>query len=107
MQGDNYIGEVCGLTNIAIPSKVTSISGSAFWGTAIESLVILDSVTEIGKYAFRDCTALKKVTINGTVIGEFMFVSCTKLSNFTIGSKLKKIGSNVFNYCSLSARAGV
>lgn len=72
MQGDNYIGEVCGLTNIAIPSKVTSISGSAFWGTAIESLVILDSVTEIGKYAFRDCTALKKVTINGTVIGEFM-----------------------------------
>ncbi len=100
MQGDNYIGEVCGLTNIAIPSKVTSISGSAFWGTAIESLVILDSVTEIGKYAFRDCTALKKVTINGTVIGEFMFVSCTKLSNFTIGSKLKKIGSNVFNYCS-------
>lgn len=28
-----------------------------------------------------------------------MFVSCTKLSTFNIGSKLKKIGSNVFNYC--------
>lgn len=43
---------------------------------------------------------MKSVTINGTVIGEFMFVSCTKLSTFNIGSKLKKIGSNVFNYCS-------
>lgn len=99
MQGDGYVNTVYGLTEITIPSSVTSIGGSAFWGSAISSLVIPESVTEIGKYACRDCAALKSVTINGTVIGEFMFVSCTKLSTFNIGSKLKKIGSNVFNYC--------
>ncbi|MBQ6944210.1 MAG: leucine-rich repeat domain-containing protein [Ruminococcus sp.] len=100
MQGDGYVSTVYGLTEITIPSGVTSIGGSAFWGSAISSLVIPESVTEIGKYVCRDCAALKNVTVNGTVIGEFMFVSCIKLSTFNIGSKLKKIGSNVFNYCS-------
>lgn len=100
MQGDGYTGTVYGLTEITIPSKVTSIAASAFWGTAIESLVIPATVTEIGKYACRDCAALRSVTVNGTVIGEYMFVSCIRLSTFNISSKLKKIGSNVFNYCS-------
>lgn len=100
MQGDGYVSTVYGLTEITIPSGVTSIGGSAFWGSAIGSLVIPESVSEIGKYACRDCATLKNVTINGTIIGEYMFVSCTKLSTFNIGSKLKKIGSNVFNYCS-------
>lgn len=100
MQGDGYVNTVYGLSEITIPSGVTSIGGSAFWGSAIQNLVIPASVTEIGKYACRDCAALKSVTINGTVIGEYMFVGCTKLSTFNIGSKLKKIGSNVFNYCS-------
>lgn len=100
MQGDGYTGTTYGLKEITIPSKVTSIAASAFWGSAIESLVIPASVTEIGKYACRDCAALKSVTINGTVIGEYMFVSCIRLSTFNISSKLKKIGSNVFNYCS-------
>lgn len=100
MQGDGYVSTVYGLTEITIPSGVTSIGGSAFWGSAISSLVIPETVSEIGKYACRDCAALKSVTVSGTVIGEFMFVSCTKLSTFNIGSKLKKIGSNVFNYCS-------
>ena len=99
MQGDGYVNTVYGLTEITIPSGVTSIGGSAFWGSAIQSLVIPASVTEIGKYACRDCAALKSVTVNGTVIGEYMFVSCTKLSTVNISSKLKKIGSNVFNYC--------
>ncbi len=101
MQGDGYVSTVYGLTEINIPSGVTSIGGSAFWGSAIQNLVIPASVTGIGKYACRDCAALKSVTINSTVIGEFMFVSCTKLSTVNISSKLKKIGSNVFNYCSV------
>ena len=100
MQGDGYVDTVYGLTEITIPSKVSSIADSAFWGTAIESLTIPESVTEIGQYVCRDCSNLKSVTVNGTVIGEYMFVSCIRLSSFTIGKKLKKICSNAFNYCS-------
>ena len=100
MQGDGYANTVYGLTEITIPSKVTTIGENAFLSSAIKSLVIPASVTEIGKYAFRDCATLKSVTVNNSVIGEFMFVNCSKLSSFTIGTKLKKIGSNVFNYCS-------
>ncbi|MBQ3138104.1 MAG: leucine-rich repeat domain-containing protein [Ruminococcus sp.] len=100
MQGDGYVDTVYGLTEITIPSKVTTIADSAFWGTAIESLTIPESVTEIGQYVCRDCSKLKSVTVNGTVIGEYMFVSCIRLSSFIIGKKLKKICSNAFNYCS-------
>ena len=100
MQGDGYIDTVYGLTEITIPSKVTTIADSAFWGTAIESLTIPETVTEIGQYVCRDCSKLKSVTMNGTVIGEYMFVSCIRLSSFIIGKKLKKICSNAFNYCS-------
>lgn len=100
MQGDGYVDTVYGLTGITIPSKVSSIADSVFWGTAIESLTIPEAVTEIGQYVCRDCSNLKSVTVNGTVIGEYMFVSCIRLSSFTIGKKLKKICSNAFNYCS-------
>ena len=48
------------LTSIVIPNSVTSIGGFAFKGcTSLTSIVIPNSVTSIGKYAFSDCDSLK------------------------------------------------
>ena len=48
-----------------IKDGVTAIGYFAFSGYESESLTIPASVTSIGRYAFKDCTALKKVTYTG------------------------------------------
>ena len=50
------------ITNVKIPSSVTSIASSAFEGcVGLASIEIPNSVTSIGSSAFRDCTNLKTV----------------------------------------------
>jgi hypothetical protein len=99
MSGDPRVGYVHGLTNVTIPSRVTKLGSGAFWGSAIESLTIPASVTEIGKYLCRECTHLMSVRINSNLIGAYMFTSCENLKSFSVSSKLQKIGECIFTYC--------
>lgn len=52
-------------------------------GTEIKDLVIPDSVTSIGDYAFSECSSLKSVTIPSSLasIGYTSFTGCTNLSS--------------------------
>ncbi|MBR5395071.1 MAG: leucine-rich repeat domain-containing protein [Bacteroidaceae bacterium] len=52
-----------GLTEISIPSSVTSIGSSAFGRCGLTSIVIPHNVTEIGNMAFDGCNNLTTVTI--------------------------------------------
>ena len=66
---------------------------------SIKKIVIGDSITEIGKYAFDGLKAATTVTIGEKVkkIGNYAFKGCKKLKTFTFkGDKLKTIGSNAF-----------
>lgn len=74
-------------TNVTIPSEVdgytvTSIRQLAFMGSKIQSLVIPDSITEIGPGAFFRCSRLKYITIPDSVtyIGEDAFSNTLWLS---------------------------
>lgn len=60
-----------------------------------------DSVTEIGWHAFRDCAALKAVTIPAGVkkIGENAFTGCTSLASLTIADGVREIGDFAFLDC--------
>ena len=53
--------------------------------TSIET-VILEGVTEIGNYAFRNCTSLRSATIPDSVtsIGEGIFSGCTSLESASL-----------------------
>lgn len=71
------------VTEIEIPYGVTKIEERAFamCENLSGSLVIPDSVTEIGKEAFFGCSSLTSVTIgeNVSTIGQWAFESCKKL----------------------------
>lgn len=51
-------------------------------------------VTEIGEYAFKDCTRLKRVVLPDTIrrIGEFAFKDCSRLTELSIPDTVSEIG---------------
>ncbi len=72
------------------------------WGSGIESVVIENGVTTIGKYAFYKCDDLISITIPDTVtsIGSSAFSGCSKLTSVTIPDSVTSIGSYAFEDCS-------
>ena len=97
-----------GLTSVIIPNSVTTIGDYAFYVcTGLTSVVIPNSVTTIGKYAFKSCTGLTSVTIPNSVttIGDWAFKECTGLTtlNFNaINCSGFVYGYNPFNGCPIS-----
>lgn len=75
--------ECTALTSVTIPNSVTEIGTNAFESTALTSVVIPDSVTIINGQAFSRCTALTSVVIGRAVteIGFYAFDRCTALSS--------------------------
>ena len=91
-----------GLTSVIIPNSVTTIGDYAFYVcTGLTSVIIPNSVTTIGEYAFNNCTGLTSVTIPASVttICEGVFKSCTGLTSVTIPNSVTTIGDWAFNEC--------
>ena len=68
--------------------------------TAITSIVLPDSLTNIAPMAFSGCTALTAVTLPDslTTVGMQAFNGCTALENVSLGN-VKKIANNAFSGC--------
>jgi hypothetical protein len=66
-----------------------------------EVVVMPDSVTNIGDYAFYDCSGLTSVTIPDSVtsIGIGAFYGCSGLTSVTIPDGVTSIGSDAFWGC--------
>ena len=97
-----FIG--CSLTSIIIPDSVTNIGRNAFQScTSLTSITIPDSVAWIRFEAFMYCSSLTSITIPDSVtsIGRNAFQSCTSLTSITFGtnSKLTSIGLESFLFC--------
>ena len=91
-----------GLTSITIPNSVTSIGNYAFSGcTGLTSVEIGNSVKSIGECAFKDCSGLTSIEIPNSVtsIGDWTFYECTGLTSITIPNSVTSIGKSAFSGC--------
>ncbi len=85
-----------------IPNGVTDIGDYAFYDcSGLTSVTIPDSVTNIGNYAFCDCLGLTNAAIAHGVsnIGVAAFCFCTNLTNVTIPGSVSNIGNYAFFGC--------
>ena len=96
----------CTDTDIVVPlsyneKPVTAILDNAFKQTNITSIVLPNSITNIGEDAFYFCSKLERVNIpTDTVsIGSAAFCGCKKLTNIHIPQKVTSIGFLAFRMC--------
>lgn len=107
---NNLITEIVDYPNYSeaefysVPQSVTSIGEYAFSGDvpSLKTIIIPDTVTEIGNGAFMDFFSLDYIYIPDSVteIGDDAFSGCSELDSITIPYSVTKIGDSTFRYCS-------
>ena len=94
------------ITKIIIPSSVTVLDAYFDGCLALETVVFPENISiPISASLFRNCTALKSVTlpITLTEIGNSMFENCSSLINvnFPSDNQIETIGADAFKNCAL------
>ena len=114
------------LKSVNIPHTVTSIEREAFMNSGIRSIVIPESISELGWCIFKGCKALTSVTLSDSLesigseafndcdgltmiafpetlenIGDRAFIGCDGLTSITIPESVNSIGKNAFKNCSI------
>lgn len=90
------------LTDVTLPSTVTSIGRRAFcYDRALTNLNIPDGVTIIDESAFYQCTKLTGITLPSALLtlGEGAFANCQGLTSIDLPSGLQKISNLAFSQC--------
>ena len=90
------------IKNVVIKDGVTNIGSYAFCDCSrLTSVVIPNSVTSIGNLAFYYCSSLTSVTIPNSVtsIGDWVFFNCTSLTSVEIPNSVTSIGNYAFTWC--------
>lgn len=105
---------------VAVPDGVRTIADHAFQNSNITSVVLPNTLNEIGYFAFGYCKHLTKVTIPASVttlgrtvfggchylkyakiksevVGEYMFYDCKSLQDIILSPKVNKVGKEAFS----------
>lgn len=89
------------ITSVNLPNTIKRINDSSFRHTDISSIIIPNSVEEIGEDAFAACTELKYIAIPSSVkkIGIKVFSYCVSLEEVRIPNSVIEIGAGCFTGC--------
>ena len=83
-----------------IPSSVTGIKNSAFFGcTGLTSVVVPEGVTTIGSSVFANCVNLKNAVLPDGLTSVSGFQGCSSLSEVNLPLTLQRIGESAFYEC--------
>ena len=100
--GNLYLNDEL-VTELVIPESVTSIGSYAFYGcSSLTEVTIGAGVTSIGSSAFYGCSGLTEIIIPASVesIGSSAFYGCSSLTEITIPEGVTSISSYAFYGCS-------
>ena len=100
--GQSAFSECSALNSVIIPNSVISIKRKAFYScSSLTSVTIGNNVTSIGDNSFESCTRLKSITIpnNVTRIGVAAFWQCREMTYVIIGNSMTTIGDYAFYDC--------
>ena len=89
------------LSSIALPDSVTEIERNAFFETGLRNIQLPEKLTLIGGGAFCNCKNLKQVQLPPQLkeLGEGAFFNCENLAQIQLPSQLNKLGSDAFGDC--------
>ncbi len=90
------------ITSLSIPNTVTNIEPFAFWRNgSLSGVTIPGSVAVIGENAFGGCKAIKSVQIEEGVktIGNYAFYACDSLTTVGIPASVVDIRQSPFGEC--------
>lgn len=84
-----------------VPTDVRTIGEYAFAGANLSSVLLSENLKEIGTSAFNGCKKLESIVLPNSVstMGIWAFANCTSLSSVTLSEKLGELKSNVFRNC--------
>ena len=95
----------CSLQYIELPETeaFSWIGNSAFAGSSLESIEILENVTKIGRAAFENCSNLYEANLYAATglksLPDALFNYCNRLGWVVLPSSVNSIGYNAFGYC--------
>ena len=101
--GEGVFRSKTAITSVVIPESITEIQTFAFYDcTNLSEVIMGKGVKKLGTRCFTNCKALRAVNLqNIEEIGESVFHNCTALEQLNMGSSLKTIGKNAFYGCKL------
>lgn len=87
------------LVEVKLPSTLTTIGNSAFYGCSALQSFDLNGITTIGSKVFSGCSSLSYINLTGVQsIGNYAFSNCSKLNNIDL-STVVYIGGYAFLGC--------
>ena len=83
---------------VTLPMDIWGNPYRIYYMRGVRNVIIPEGITEIGQYAFRDCTTLQSVVIPDSVIriANAAFYGCSSLSRISIGSGVTEINHSAF-----------
>ena len=89
------------LSSIALPDSVTEIEKYAFFETGLRNIQLPEKLTLIGAYAFCNCKNLEQVQLPSQLkeLGNGAFSSCENLTQIQLPAQLNKLGTDAFRNC--------
>ncbi len=100
--GEGAFENCTAIKTLTIPDTTTDIAYRSFKGcNNVTQIILGDSVTTIGAEAFENCLRLQQITIpdSVTTMGQFAFYNCDSLTSVTIGTGLSTVPISAFANC--------